>query len=169
MSEIHISFKKKRKRAKNTLSHVHAHAQSRANESRQLEDRPSTNYTTCLDTAILSHTSLPTPPSKPKTQNQKPSPNMPLSPNYPDPSSLHRHHHHQYSALHLHEAENALSSLLLIALLTYFYTAFGKIIQPGGRLGRGDAICRGKQAAGGGEEARQELGSPIYYSSPAAA
>lgn len=47
--------------------------------------------------------------------------------------------------------ENVLSGLILIALLSYFYTAFGKILQ-----------------AGGGEGDKQRLGSRIYYSSSAA-
>lgn len=88
--------------------------------------------------------------------------NMPFSPIYP---SLNSQHHNLHLHLHLHEAENALSSLVLIALLTYLYTAFGKLFQPGCRLGR-DVVGSGKQAD---EEARQKLGSPIYYSSPAAA
>jgi hypothetical protein len=70
-------------------------------------------------------------------------------------------------AVRLQEAENALSSLVLIALLTYFYTAFGKLFQPGG-LGRDEISSDhgGKQVDQG---ARRKLGSPIYYSSAAAA
>lgn len=56
--------------------------------------------------------------------------------------------------LHLHP-ENILSGLVLIALLTYFYTAFSKIFQPGG-LQEGDKHTYAK------------VGSRIYYSSPAA-
>jgi hypothetical protein len=41
--------------------------------------------------------------------------------------------------IRLQEAENALSSLILVALLTYFYTAFGKFFKTGGH-GR-DEIC----------------------------
>jgi hypothetical protein len=76
--------------------------------------------------------------------------------------------HQSLYVLRLQEAENALSSLVLVALLTYFYTAFGKCFQPGGGLGRGrtGSDHSGKEAD---EEARQELGSPIYYSSAAAA
>ena len=56
--------------------------------------------------------------------------------------------------MHLH-TENLASGLVLIALLTYFYTAFSKIFQPGG-----DQQINDKQAL--------KLESRIYYSSPAA-
>jgi len=70
-------------------------------------------------------------------------------------------------ALRLQEAENAISSLVLIALVTYFYTAFGKIFRTGG-IGRDDiGSDHGGQKSN--DETRRELGSPIYYSSPAAA
>jgi hypothetical protein len=77
---------------------------------------------------------------------------------YPDSIDFHQ----SLYTPRLQTAENALSTLALIALLTYFYTAFGKCFQPGG-LGREHS---GKEAD---EEARQKLGSPIYYSSAAAA
>lgn len=60
-------------------------------------------------------------------------------------------------ALHLH-SENLISGLILIALLTYFYTAFSKIFQPGG-----EHLCQqndGKRVS--------RLESRIYYSSSAA-
>ena len=82
-----------------------------------------------------------------------------------DVGSLYQIQH--YHSLHLHEAENVLSSLVLIALLTYFYTAFGKLFQPGG-MGR-DEISNDYGGKQGSQEARQKLRSPIYYSSPAAA
>lgn len=44
--------------------------------------------------------------------------------------------------------ENIISGLVLIALLTYFYNQFSRLIQPGGD--------------------NKKHGSPIYYSSPAA-
>lgn len=53
------------------------------------------------------------------------------------------------------QPENILSGLVLIALLTYFYTAFSKIFQPGG-LQDGD------------KQIYSKVGSRIYYSSPAA-
>jgi hypothetical protein len=82
---------------------------------------------------------------------------------YPDSIDFHQ----SLYTLRLQKAENALSSLVLIALLTYFYTAFGKCFQPGG-LGRGGigSDHGGKEVD---EEARQKFGSPIYYSSAAAA
>lgn len=46
--------------------------------------------------------------------------------------------------------ESLISGLILIALLTYFYTAFSKLIQPGG------------------EQLEKRNGSRIYYSSAAA-
>ena len=57
--------------------------------------------------------------------------------------------------MHPH-SENVLSGLVLIALMTYFYTAFSKIFQPGG-----DQQQNGKQAF-------LKLESRIYYSSAAA-
>jgi hypothetical protein len=57
--------------------------------------------------------------------------------------------------MHVH-SENVLSGLVLIALLTYFYTAFSKIFQPGG-----DQQINDKRAS-------CKLESRIYYSSPAA-
>lgn len=47
--------------------------------------------------------------------------------------------------------ETLFSGLVLIALLTYFYTAFSKIIQPGGE-----------------QPEKRGAGSRIYYSSAAA-
>lgn len=47
--------------------------------------------------------------------------------------------------------EDVLSGLVLIALLAYFYTAFGKVFQ-----------------ASVWDNDKQRLGSRIYYSSPAA-
>jgi hypothetical protein len=91
---------------------------------------------------------------------------MPLS--LPAASFLGSHHHsidlHQnlYS-LRLQEAENALSSLVLIALLTYFYTAFGKFFATGGTDHNEIGSDRSDEVA------RRKLGSPIYYSSAAAA
>jgi hypothetical protein len=71
--------------------------------------------------------------------------------------------HQSLYALRLQEAENALSSLVLIALMTYFYTAFGKFFESGG-------IGRNEVGSDHGEEvAHRKLGSPIYYSSAAAA
>lgn len=83
-------------------------------------------------------------------------------------SFLNSHHHsidlHQnLHALRLQEAENALSSLVLIALLTYLYTAFGKFFATGG-TGHNEI---GSDHAD--EVTRRKLGSPIYYSSAAAA
>lgn len=57
----------------------------------------------------------------------------------------------QPSSTSMTHPENVLSGLILIALLTYFYTAFGKILQ-----------------AGGIEGDKQRLGSRTYYSSSAA-
>jgi hypothetical protein len=57
--------------------------------------------------------------------------------------------------MHVH-SENVLSGLVLIALLTYFYTAFSKIFQPGGNQQIND------------KRASFKLESRIYYSSPAA-
>lgn len=45
-------------------------------------------------------------------------------------------------------SENLISGLVLLALLTYFYHQFSRLIQPGGD--------------------NKRHGSPIYYSSPAA-
>lgn len=45
--------------------------------------------------------------------------------------------------------ENLISAVVLVGLLTYFYMAFSKLIQPGGD--------------------KQRAGSRVYYSSPAAA
>ena len=67
------------------------------------------------------------------------------------PSDLTVLHH----IMHLHP-ENLASGLVLIALLTYFYTAFSKIFQPGG-----DQQQNGKHAF-------LKLESRIYYSSAAA-
>lgn len=60
--------------------------------------------------------------------------------------------------MHLHP-ENLASGLLLIALLTYFYTAFSKIFQPGGDQ---------QQQRQDGKQAFLKLESRIYYSSAAA-
>jgi hypothetical protein len=84
-------------------------------------------------------------------------------------SFLNSHHHsidlHQnLYALRLQEAENALSSLVLIALLTYFYTAFGKFFAPGGT-----SHAEIGSDHSDNEAARRKLGSPIYYSSAGAA
>jgi hypothetical protein len=52
---------------------------------------------------------------------------------------------------------------VLVVLLTYFYTAFGKFFESGGT---------GRDEVGsdhGDKVARRKLGSPIYYSSAAAA
>jgi hypothetical protein len=71
--------------------------------------------------------------------------------------------HQNLYAMRLQEAENALSSLVLVVLLTYFYTAFGKFFESGGT---------GRDEVGsdhGDKVARRKLGSPIYYSSAAAA
>ena len=59
--------------------------------------------------------------------------------------------------LHLHP-ENVISGLILIALLTYFYTAFSKIFQPSGN-------CQHQQNDG---KQASRLESRIYYSSSAA-
>ena len=59
------------------------------------------------------------------------------------------------TALAVH-SENVLSGIVLIALLTYFYSAFGKVLQTGGEQGG----CSLKQ--------RGLDGSRFYYSSPAA-
>ena len=58
--------------------------------------------------------------------------------------------------MHLHP-ENLASGLVLIALLTYFYTAFSKIFQPGG-----------DQQQQNDRQAFSKLESRIYYSSAAA-
>jgi hypothetical protein len=60
-----------------------------------------------------------------------------------------------HHTMHAH-SENLLSGLVLIALLTYFYTAFGKFFQPGGDQQNYD------------KRASCKLESRIYYSSPAA-
>ena len=90
---------------------------------------------------------------------------MPLS--LPDLFLGSHHHsidlHQNLYALRLQEAENALSSLVLIALLTYFYAAFGKFFAPGGT---GHTEIGSDHADG---VACRKLGSPIYYSSAAAA
>jgi hypothetical protein len=82
--------------------------------------------------------------------------------------SSHPHHsidlHRNLYSLRLQEAENALSSLVLIALLTYFYTAFGKFFAPGGT-----SHAEIGSDHSDNEVARRKLGSPIYYSSAAAA
>ena len=57
--------------------------------------------------------------------------------------------------MHL-DPENLASGLVLIALLTYFYTAFSKIFQPGG-----DQQQKDKQTF-------LKLDSRLYYSSAAA-
>lgn len=56
--------------------------------------------------------------------------------------------------------ENLVSGLVLIALLTYFYTAFSKLFQPGGG---GD-----QQQQNSDKHAFMKLESRIYYSSAAA-
>jgi hypothetical protein len=61
-----------------------------------------------------------------------------------------------HSIMHL-DPENLASGLVLIALLTYFYTAFSKIFQPGG-----------SQQQQSGKQAFSKLESRIYYSSAAA-
>jgi hypothetical protein len=66
-----------------------------------------------------------------------------------DPINLH-------SIMHL-DPENLASGLVLIALLTYFYTAFSKIFQPGG-----------DQQQQNDRQAFSKLESRIYYSSAAA-
>jgi hypothetical protein len=73
-----------------------------------------------------------------------------LSTQHSDLINLHR------SIMHLH-LENLASGLVLIALLTYFYTAFSKIFQPGG-----------EEQQQNGKQALMKLESRIYYSSPAA-
>ncbi|KAM0711942.1 hypothetical protein Q7P35_001312 [Cladosporium inversicolor] len=60
--------------------------------------------------------------------------------------------------MHLHP-ENVASGLVLIALLTYFYTTFSKIFQPGG-------VDQQQQKSD--EQASLKLDSRIYYSSAAA-
>ena len=69
------------------------------------------------------------------------------------PSDLTILHH----MMHVHP-ENLASGLALIALLTYFYTAFSKIFQPGGHHSQQQ---NGKQAS-------MKLESRVYYSSAAA-
>ena len=64
-----------------------------------------------------------------------------------------------HRTMHLHP-ENLASGLVLIALLTYFYTAFSKIFQPGG-----DQQQHQQQ---NGKQAFLKLESRIYYSSAAA-
>jgi hypothetical protein len=59
--------------------------------------------------------------------------------------------------MHL-DPENLASGLVLIALLTYFYTAFSKIFQPGGE----------QPQQQNGKQAFSKLESRIYYSSAAA-
>jgi hypothetical protein len=61
-----------------------------------------------------------------------------------------------HSIMHL-DPENLASGLVLIALLTYFDTAFSKIFQPGG-----------DQQQNSGRQAFVKLESRIYYSSAAA-
>lgn len=63
-----------------------------------------------------------------------------------------------YCIMHPHP-ENLASGLVLIALLTYFYTAFSKIFQPGGDH---------HQQQQNGKRALLKLESRIYYSSAAA-
>lgn len=75
--------------------------------------------------------------------------NTAMSPS--DPINLHR-------IVHL-DPENLASGLVLIALLTYFYTAFSKIFQPGGDQ---------QQQQQDGTHAYLKLESRIYYSSAAA-
>jgi hypothetical protein len=58
--------------------------------------------------------------------------------------------------MHL-DPENLASGLVLIALLTYFYTAFSKIFQPGG-----------DQQQQNGKQAFAKLESRMYYASAAA-
>ena len=70
--------------------------------------------------------------------------NTAISPSPSDLINLHR-------IMHLHP-ENLASGLVLIALLTYFYTAFSKLFQPGGDH----------------KQAFVKLESRIYYSSAAA-
>ena len=73
--------------------------------------------------------------------------NTAISPS--DPINLHR-------IMHL-DPENLASGLVLIALLTYFYTAFSKVFQPGG-----------EQQQQHDKQAFLKLESRIYYSSAAA-
>jgi hypothetical protein len=61
-----------------------------------------------------------------------------------------------HSIMHL-DPENLASCLVLIALLTYFYTAFSKIFQPGG-----------DQQQKSGRQTFSKLESRIYYYSAAA-
>ena len=75
--------------------------------------------------------------------------NTAISPS--DLTNLHR-------TMHLHP-ENLASGLVLIALLTYFYTAFSKIFQPGGDQ---------QQQLQDGKQVFLKLESRIYYSSAAA-
>ena len=62
--------------------------------------------------------------------------------------------------MHMHP-ENLASGLVLIALLTYFYTAFSKLFQPGG----GEDQQHQQQTS---DKQALKLESRIYYSSPAA-
>lgn len=62
-----------------------------------------------------------------------------------------------HRTMHLHP-ENLASGLVLIALLTYFYTAFSKIFQPGGD----------QQQQQDGKQVFLKFESRIYYSSAAA-
>lgn len=65
----------------------------------------------------------------------------------------HFHLINMHRILHPH-SENFLSGLVLIALMTYFYTAFSKIFQPGGEQQN--------------DKQTSKLESRLYYSSPAA-
>ena len=71
------------------------------------------------------------------------------------PTDLTILHNVMQNIMHLHP-ENLAFGLVLIALLTYFYTAFSKIFQPGN-----DQQQNGKQDFA-------KLESRIYYSSAAA-
>ncbi|GAB7330162.1 hypothetical protein MBLNU13_g01836t1 [Cladosporium sp. NU13] len=66
-----------------------------------------------------------------------------------------------HQIMHPHP-ENLASGLVLIALLTYFYTAFSKIFQPGGDH------HHQQQQQQNGKQAFLKLESRIYYSSAAA-
>ena len=77
------------------------------------------------------------------------------------PSDLTTLHH---IMLQLH-TENIASDLALIALLTYFYTAFSKIFQPGGDQQQHQHQQQQRQ---NGKQAFSKLESRIYYSSAAA-
>lgn len=65
-----------------------------------------------------------------------------------------------HSIMHLHP-ENLASGLVLIALLTYFYTAFSRIFQPGG-------VDHQHQQQKNDKQTFLKLESRIYYSSAAA-